>query len=268
MYDPNDMAMLLASVLPLTIFLFLDSGLASKAGWGIVLSGVAFSILETGSRGGFVATGACFLFILIALRALVKTRYKVLLVAAAISFFMSPAADLPKERFARVFSGEDYNLQGRESGVGRLAAWERSLTLIVKNPVLGAGVGCSTIAMGQDFDQWSAVHSAFLQVGVDLGVAGLIVFVLLLRTIWRNCGRTRRDSAKEGQRSSLALLAGFTQAGLVSYFVGAVFLTQAYSVLIPVLLVMSNGLEFSTRQAAAGRESRQPSAIEPAMSSI
>ena len=248
-YDPNDMAMVLTTIFPVVVFLFLEGGASAKILWGTTIAGIVSGILATGSRGGLVALGvACVLFV-ITTRSVFKTWHRLLVILLAVGLFLSPAADTVRERCQSVFSGDDYNLHINEKGVvGRLMIWRDSVRLIAKYPLTGVGLDCSTVALGQQAGYWKVTHNAFLQVGLELGVPGLVVFLLILRTIWRNCSHSLRTFARDPDLRSLALLATCTRISLVTYMAAAFFLSQAYSIVLPIILVISNGLAYASEQ--------------------
>ena len=248
-YDPNDMAMVLTTIFPVVVFLFLEGGASAKMLWGTATAGIVFGILATGSRGGLVAFGVACVLLVITTRSAFKTWHRLLVILLAVGLFLSPAADAVKERMESVLSGDDYNLQvGKAEAFGRLMIWSDSVRLIAKYPLTGVGLDCSTVALGQQAGYWKVTHNAFLQVGLELGVPGLVVFLLILRTIWRNCSHSLRVFAREPQLRSLALLAACTRISLVTYMAAAFFLSQAYSIVLPIILVISNGLAYASEQ--------------------
>jgi O-antigen ligase len=244
-YDPNDIAMVLATLFPFAAHLFLQGGLRAKLLCGALMGGIMLSILNTGSRGGLLALGVASILLVFAAGTAVKTWHKLFVIVLVAGFIMSPAADTVKNRWQDVFSGKDYNLDGTKGG--RLETWKDTLQLIAKHPLTGIGIGNSSTAMGMEYRRWRATHNSYLQAGLELGVPGMIVFLLLLRTIWRNCREARRFFITEPDMRSAALLATCTRIALLTYMVGGFFLSQAYSIMVPVLLLISNGLAHASR---------------------
>lgn len=242
-YDPNDIAMIMAVIFPFTFFFFLQAELKGKLLWGGLLFCMVLAILTTGSRGGLLSLGvACLLLFFTAVKGF-KLWHKVFLIALVIVFFMSPAANTVKDRWQGVFSGEDYNVENvEEGGFGRLSLWLSSAQLILKTPLTGVGVSNSSNAMGVEYGRWRALHNSYFQAGLELGLPGLVLFLLLLRTIWRNCSRARGLFVQHPDQQQLALLAVCTRIALCVYMVAAFFLSQAYSLMVPILLLISDGL--------------------------
>jgi len=84
---------------------------------------------------------------------------------------------------------------------------------------------------------WSAAHNALIQIGAELGVGGLILFVALFVGTARLLSRLRRVPATE-----VAVLAQILTGCLVAFVVTASFLSQAYSAYLYTLLGMILGL--------------------------
>ncbi|MGV1098217.1 O-antigen ligase family protein [Thiovibrio sp. JS02] len=242
-YDPNDVAMIMAVVFPFTFFLFLSAKFKGKVVWGGLLVCLVLGILSTGSRGGLLSLGTASLLLFFTAGKGLKTWHRVFVVAMVIVFFMSPAADTVKERWQAVLSGEDYNVESvEEGGVGRLSLWVSAAQLILENPLTGVGVSNSSNAMGVEYGRWRAIHNSYFQAALELGLPGFILFMLLLRTIWRNCSHARGQFGQQPHRQQLVLLAGCCRISLVVYMIAAFFLSQAYSLMVPILLLISDGL--------------------------
>ena len=247
-YDPNDVAMVLAVIIPFAASLFFKGSFVAKLFWGPQIALIILAIFETGSRGGLIALGVACGLLVFAQRDAVKLWHKLAILLAATLFFMSPASNLVKERYQTVLSGEDYNLQTGDKGeAGRLKIWKYSAVLMAKHPLTGVGIGNSTTALGMEYGWWKVTHNAYLEVGLELGIAGLAVFLLLLRTIWRNCTQGSDVFAEQPDLQWLVSLAYCTRVALATYMVAGFFLSQAYSIMVPILLLLSNGLAHASR---------------------
>ncbi len=141
---------------------------------------IAAVLLLTQSRGGIMAA-ALALFLIV----LVRTRWvlaPVLLALVGVGFWMSSQPDLP--RIVDLFFSSDAvsGLAGREE------VWSRAVYALQDVPFTGIGLGIFSRAVqvlyplflvGPDVDIGHA-HNLFLQVGVDLGIPGLVAYVALL----------------------------------------------------------------------------------------
>src|SRR5205823_6273658 len=99
--------------------------------------------------------------------------------------------------------------------------------------------------------KWTAAHNSFIQIGAELGVGGLILFVALFAAAFRVLGRLRAVPLVE-----IAVLAQILTGSLVAFIVTASLLSQAYSAYLYTLLGMVLGLwkiaSFTRPPAPAG----------------
>jgi len=236
MYDPNDMAAVLA------VGFALASGLASRArGVPRLVTVAAALILATGvlasaSRGGALALAVGAAVFVAGQRGRRRTIY---LAASAVGVIVAwqGAGPVFRERLATLLEvGSDYNVQ---ESTGRLAIWKRGVTYFVSHPILGVGAGNFEAADGVSVEmsgerrKWTASHNAYLQAFVDSGVVGGVLFLAVIgvtasqaRRLWRP--RVSRDSAPIHRPELLAALSAFC--------VAALFLSLAYSGILVVLV--------------------------------
>jgi O-antigen ligase len=87
-----------------------------------------------------------------------------------------------------ITSDTDYN---HTSESGRLQIWSRGIGYMLQNPVLGVGPGnfqtaegtLSALAERQQFGigvRWNAPHNSFVQIGAELGIPGLALYVAMI----------------------------------------------------------------------------------------
>ena len=108
-----------------------------------------------------------------------------------------------------IMSDADYN---RNDESGRMQIWQRGVGYMLRYPILGVGPGnfqtaegtLSPFAQRQQFGvgvRWNAAHNSFVQVGAELGLPGLILFVAIIATAFRALRRS-------GRRASSAVRTG------------------------------------------------------------
>jgi O-antigen ligase len=90
--------------------------------------------------------------------------------------------------------------------------------------------------------KWNAPHNSFLQIGAELGIPGLIVFIAMIGSALLALHRLERSS----RRRSVPLavppqLVQALMASLIGFVVGAFFLSLAYSELLYMLLALAVG---------------------------
>jgi O-antigen ligase len=116
------------------------------------------------------------------------------------------------------------------------------------HPVLGVGAFAFPSAEGALAPQaargefgigfkWSEAHNSFIEIGAELGVMGLVLFVALLVSGVRTLSRIGG-----GPPGPAAFLAQILTASLVTYVVSGFFLSAAYWTYLYVLLGMVLGL--------------------------
>jgi len=168
---------------------------------------------------------------------------------------------------------QDYNWVGA-SRAGRAEVWRRGIGYMVSHPVFGTGLNTFWVAEGTLSDapslleqgigsKWSTAHNSFVLIGAELGVPGLLTFLLLLgymmRRMWRLSKPSRGPPVIDG-----TLLGGDIAEALVgslcAYCVGGFFLSQAYSKVLYVgLIPLAAGL--STLRRSLDRQVRGTSVV-------
>lgn len=246
-YDPNDLAMTLVAVFPLVLATFLSGRPKAKIFLGVTMIIMVFALLKTGSRGGFIGFAAVGIFFLFAHITQVSAFKKYFILALTGSLIYTCTPDTFWDRFGTLLSGEDYNVQTESDAYdnpGRLEVWMCGLDLLQKNPILGVGAGQFSTAMGQTYGRyyWVTAHNTFLQVALELGLPGFLIFLSLLVLIWRNCQKARLDFSKAGYIDHFIDLPVFIRIAVLGYVVCGLFLSQAYSVLVPLLIAYSAAL--------------------------
>ena len=177
--NANQLASLMATILPLTGALFLTGNRKEKIGAFIVAPFILNVLLLCNSRGAFLATIAGGLvFVLTALRgpASKKARYGIVLGGLAIFLLLGDPDIL--NRFATVFVGGD---EMDASSQSRLVFWKAALSMIADHP-LGAGGDGFAVAYGGRYlnGMTRPIHNGYLTEAADWGLQGLTLRLLLL----------------------------------------------------------------------------------------
>jgi putative inorganic carbon (HCO3(-)) transporter len=264
--DPNRHAQNLLLALPLAIYLIGRRTPALGRLWALGAAGViGLGIVLTYSRGAFVAVG----LVLVAAGAW-RIVHRVRLAAAivAVTLFVGAVAPTYRDRVGTIVNSiallgdndeddTDGAMRGRATEM--LAAW-RTFT---DHPVLGVGPGQYTPFYSVDYQQrWDVKfrslsvprepHNLFLNIGAELGVVGLTVFVGLVAWLARDLLRARRfwtDRDPDLSRLATAFL-----LSIVVYIGCGLFLHLAYERYFWFLLgIAGAGLEImrqETRRAA------------------
>ena len=75
---------------------------------------------------------------------------------------------------------------------------------------------------------WKKVHNVYLEYATDLGVPGLILFLVVLAGCVRSAGLVMRRTARTPPMRDLFLLAEGIQVSLVAFAIAALFHPVAY----------------------------------------
>ncbi len=242
MFDPNDIAFFTLGFLPLSlIFISRDNhfwvrlACLGSFGMGVLI------ILLTGSRGGFLAFALVAALLLLFKTRTIGLSLKVAFVALCLIIVSVAAVDT--ERYRTLLSLEDdYNIQAADEGGGRIGLWKFGVKSMIDNPLTGVGVGGSPRArfyyqheLGRSDLQYKAIHNSVLQVGVETGIIGLALFLLLSYNVLRIFNQARK-------KASNVLLVKTGEMGIIGFiglFIAGFFLTHGYSLYFVFYFVVS-----------------------------
>jgi O-antigen ligase len=266
-YDPNDLAFILAMIIPLMLYLFSTSGNIAK----MILLGMAFvslyAVMLTMSRGGLLSVA--IVSVLILAKGAVTKKAKVVLATVLLIVFAGMASSEYWSRIETMWNPQ--NEYDRTAG-GRTTMWKTGLRLLAANP-WGVGIGGFVTAEGMSHEgkgKWSAAHNSFLQIGVELGVAGLVVFVLLLGRTMRELRQIQRVHSKPTRQragslrvtsgaQNISQLATALELSLWSFVVGGFFLSHAYTGLLYAVCALSVAcVRIAQPVTVYAKESRPP----------
>ena len=230
--DPNDMALALAMILPVIFyFLYTKKGFFKTSFYLATLLMTSITIVFTGSRGGYlgVITALLIFFYNIYQKQKQKFIFYSLCLSVIIIIFMPPEY---KERFTSMFDKSDYNYSSDNKGSGRLAIWKRGLKTVIKKPY-GTGFSTYTISEGnrkRDMGLTGAqqvAHNSYLQIAVELGILGFILYLLLLKSAFDNLKIIIKHCEETNDKNN-KILAIALKSSLSAFLVASFFLSQAY----------------------------------------
>jgi O-antigen ligase len=228
-YDPNDMAAVCVVSLPLIYFHINHLKGKIRLLLLIILLALVAALTLTVSRGGFLG------FLTVIALILLKDKYrswkvKTAVIGILVFAFSMFATESYWDRIGTITSQEDYNVTEE---YGRQALWKRGLQLMLENPITGVGAGAIVTGVGQSYGpdggRWMTVHNSFLQVGGELGIGGLLIFISLLYTSIRwlhQLGSANRQTKNHPQE--YAWIATALEISLIAYCVLGFFLSWAY----------------------------------------
>lgn len=233
--DPNDLALMLVSTFPFFIA-FYQTGKKREKAFAACLLVLSFpAIFLTGSRGGVIGLFTVLLAMTFGRKTKLTTKVLIVGLAGCSLFF------LPHElvvRFKAVWNGTDYNYK-----VGRIEIWKQAARLFITHILTGVGGAQSHTAMGMAYGHtaWKACHDIFFQIGLELGLPGLLLFLAMLYTIWKNI-HLGLSAVAFDEKNPVRILLENARLSLLGYIVCGIFLADAYSPVVPFLLAFTNGL--------------------------
>lgn len=235
-YDSNDLALLLVCTIPLCVY-FLRP--ASRMLMRVMATGAlalfAVTLVRTGSRGGFLAFIACSAYLLFNFTAVPK-RVRIYAVGALVGLVVTFGGSRYWTMMSTMLAPtQDYNWSNT---TGRKQIWERGIGYMMSHPFLGVGARAfpqaeghlsfaALHAQGQGM-KWSAAHNSFVEVGAELGIIGLFLFVT---SIYMALAFVRRVGHERTRRARDALAPmGHALAGtIIAYCVAGFFVSAGYS---------------------------------------
>ena len=247
-YDPNDLAYVLLSTLPLALAFALTARTKVKR---LINAGVCavllIALLLTSSRGGFFGLVAMLaVIVLIPLRRPQdgKSRNRIVLpVVGLLCASMLVWSYLPAETRDRLSSvlqlGSDYNMDTTNSS-SRSAIWKRNFAAALRRPV-GYGVNAFPMVDMRTGGKFKTAHNSYLEVLVELGFLGLLLFMRMYVLSWRALKRVRQSllaAVPSEEHDQVLVFARMLQVALVGNAVSGFFLSMAYNMLLWVLFAV------------------------------
>jgi putative inorganic carbon (HCO3(-)) transporter len=224
--NPNDLALMLNLILPLNVALFFVSR-ASMARIILLVSitlGVT-AIILTYSRAGFLTLAVTVTLYLWKLR----NRSERIWVWAALVAALACTPFLPSSYFDRLSTITDITADRTGSSQERMHYTLAAVDHIFEHPIVGAGLGMNVVALNEERDaKWKAVHNVYLEYAVDLGLPGLMLFLLLVVRCLRNTTFVQRQCEPVPALRELFTLAEGLQVSLIAFAVAAAFHPVAY----------------------------------------
>ena len=258
-YDANDFATFVVTAMPIALYVIHRARAAYQRWLGVAaLALLTTAFVRTGSRGGFIALIAVVLFVNVGYRA-IALRWRVLATASVAIVVLAVASDRYWTQMGTIMSDADYN---RSEETGRMKIWQRGIGYMLEYPVFGVGANNFNAAEGMlsPFAQrqqlgrgvkWNAAHNSYVQVGAELGIPGLLMFIGMIASAFAALRRSSRTAGTARSDNAGPELTQAISASLVGFVVGAVFLSLAYSEILFTLLALAVALQKVTVGAVA-----------------
>jgi hypothetical protein len=183
--NPNGLAAVICVVL---LFLYYLASLSKISSLVFLAAAPAclYALALTGSRSGFLALIAILVAIFL------KSRHRLLVGAASVLVlavgFQFLSAD-QKDRYLSTFGAGEKNVETANERIDNL---ESDFRVGLRRPVLGHGLGTSREANANFGDRDQISHNLYLELFQELGIVGLAIFLLFLKSIVTTCAELRR----------------------------------------------------------------------------
>lgn len=251
LYETNYYATILVLVIPLAfVFAYQQRTRGARLLWAGIGMLLVVQLYLTSSRGGFLGllvAGMVFVYRRKGFGAAVSV-----LVILFSSIFILPT-DLGTRALATLLQDQADAPPGLEaSNQAHVALFWAALRMIGDNPVFGVGPlnfkSLSTLYTGLPVA--NIAHNSFLEIAAEFGVPMLVVFLLLLLSIFRILNAAARLGGSERARE-LAGWAEGLRSGLIGFLVAGLFISAQYEKMLWLTVFVSVSLGRLARLYAA-----------------
>jgi putative inorganic carbon (HCO3(-)) transporter len=236
--NANDFAIMIALNWPICLgFMLATRNPFKKLLWGFGLIGMLWAVTLTYSRSGFMATMVAVLasFWEFGIRG---KRKHVVIGAAVLGLLLLPVL-IPSHYGTRLEGIFNPSIDPLDQGsaAARRELLIMSLKLTATHPIFGVGPGQFASAT----QTWFVSHNTYTQLSSEVGIPGILLFLLILRRVFRNL----KDVTKtERFRSDpqVEIFARALRASFAGYLLGAFFASYAYELFIYALVAFTGVL--------------------------
>lgn len=189
--NANGLAFIICTVLPFLYFLGGASWKYRIASIPLILASI-YALVLTGSRSGIIGVAV------IALGVLIKLKHRffagmVLVFTAVIGFsVLSPDT---QDRYLSIFGKGEKNAATSSE---RWEGMEQQIRVALRRPIFGHGLGTSAeanahfVMEGPYAGMEMPAHNLYVEIAEELGLPGVIIFVLLIKSIIENFIKSQR----------------------------------------------------------------------------
>lgn len=213
--NPNDMALHLVMMIPITAAFFLTSRhLIGKFIYPLCIAAMVAGIVASFSRGGFLGLICAMGFMIWR----VARKNRVMFLAIAIMIGGVFIALAPGDFQQRI------RTTGDTSSIQRQNDLKRSIYVLIHHPIFGVGINNYVLYSNTDH----ATHNAYTQVGAELGVPAMIIYLMFLFGALKPLRKIGKETSETDPKSRYRYLAAGFEASLVGYMVASFFASVAY----------------------------------------
>ncbi len=252
-YDANDIALIMVCALPFTICFFKQTKFLGKI---FISSSILLglqTIILSASRGGFLG------LIVIGGYLIIKAKKKrgLMIVGCVVgAILLSQIA--PSSYWERISGIWDPQNEYDASGGGRLDLWKLGFNIFIHNIFTGVGINNYFVADGLAHidvgGKWTTAHNSFIQIGVELGVVGLILFILLTFGTVLKMRKVQKVWQGKSEYREMMWLVSAVEVSMCGYIACGFFLSAAYFYNFYFILGLSVAIQRIAMRIAVNKE--------------
>src|ERR1051325_7240174 len=220
--SPDDVGLHLVMMIPITSALLISSrGLFKKLFYGACTLLMTAGTIFTFSRGAFLG----LLGAVVVLGWKFGRKNKLVFFASFFLFLAVFMVFAPGHYATRLLSIFDHSLDPVGSATARTALLIRSTYVMLRHPLIGVGLHNFPIYSLQG----KLSHNSYTQVGAELGIPALAVYVMLMVTSLKQLRRIERETYEKRRQSKYYGLAIGLEASMVAYIITSFFISVAFN---------------------------------------
>ena len=226
-------------------------GLAKLIKIGCILTFIV-AVLGSHSRGGYLGLVIAFVsYLFFTSGKRVGFTVAAMLLISYVGYLQLPS-DILGRMDTIINYQQDYNLTAED---GRVEIWKRGLKIVAAHPIVGVGMANFPIAEGQTHADipgtpWMNAHNIFLQVAAEIGLGGLLLYLVLIARMFAKIQVLKNDLELDGVHD---LGMGLFIA-LLCYLVTGFFLSQGFSVVFYSLMAMTLSVDRIAEYLKKGKD--------------
>ena len=213
--NPNDMALHLVMMIPITAALFLTSRhLVGKLIYPACVVVMVLGIVASFSRGGFLGLICATGFMVWRLARTKRVLFLIIAFVLCVGIIALAPGDY-RQRIATT---------GDSSSIQRQNDLKRSLFVLIHHPIFGVGINNYVLFSNTDH----ATHNAYTQIGAEIGVPAMVIYVMFLLAAIRPLRHVGHETTANDPKTRFRYLAAGFEASLIGYMVSSFFASVAY----------------------------------------
>jgi O-antigen ligase len=247
----------------------------AKAAGLLILILAASTVAASQSRGAFVGLVAIGLGMLVLQNSIPLAKRIGFIVAVSVSLLIAAPPGYWDLIRSLQDPQEDYNWSAEN---GRKALMKRGLGYMVSYPLFGVGINNFPMAEGTISSKatnhvagtgirWAAAHNTYIQIGAELGLAGMALWLTLIFRGIHGCIKLNRRLPKawargDPEQRALYYATSALPVAIFGFAVSSFFVSFAYLELFYVLATILTGLFIFAEEKL--KEQRESMGLAPA----